>query len=101
MAIAVSVGTVIIAAAAAVELRVSDGLNPFDAKLFIGLSVAVAGIAAMAAIGIWIAPYGPAYRAVMLLLLFPFILWGTLRLGLTRSERGAFGRAGRWARLTR
>lgn len=101
MAIAVAVGTVVIAVAAAIELRASDGLSAFDAKLAIGLGVAVAGLAAMTAIGMGLAPYGARPRAVALLLLCPLVTWGALRLGLTRSERGALGRAGRWARLAR
>lgn len=101
MAIAVSVGTVVIAAAAAIELRISDGLSPFDAKLFIGLGVALAGLAAMAAVGELVAPQGARARAFVLLLLFPLVTWATVRFGLTRSERGALGRVGRWTRLAR
>lgn len=105
MAIAVAVGTVVIAWAAAVELRITDGLSPFDAKLAIGLAVALAGLAGMAAIGATIdasaAPGGARARALMLLLLFPLVTWLSLRFGLARSDRAALGGLGRWMRLSR
>lgn len=108
MAIAVAVGTVVIAWAAAVELRVTDGLSPFDAKLAIGLAVALVGLAGMAAVGAAIdaamdaggAAGGARPRAAALLLLFPLVTWLSLRFGLARSDRAALGGLGRWMRLS-
>ena len=101
MAIAVAAGTVVIAWAAAIELRITDRLSPFDRKLLVGLGVAVAGLAAMAAIGEALSPFGARPRALALLLLFPLVAWASLRFGLSRSERAALGRLGRWVRLAR
>ena len=48
MAVAIGVATVASTYAATIELQISDGLNPFDRKLFQALALALAGVALMA-----------------------------------------------------
>ena len=43
MAIAVGVATIASTYAATIQLQISDGLNPFDRKLFQALALALAG----------------------------------------------------------
>jgi hypothetical protein len=86
MAIAVGLATVAIAYAATLELQLSDGLSPFDRKLFLGLGVALAGVGLM-----WCAErvtHGPA-RFVAVTTLWALASWCALRFGLTRSDREA------------
>jgi O-antigen/teichoic acid export membrane protein len=96
MAVAVGVATLAIAAAATVELRVSDGLSPFDRKLFLGLAAALAGLALMYAATLLLG--GPA-RFALLLLLWALASWAALRVGLTRADREALGGFARAMRL--
>ena len=88
MAIAVSAGTLVSAYAATLELRISDGLSPFDRKLFQGLSVAVGGFALMA-LAEWLA--GGPLRFALVLVLWAATSWLALRYGLTREDRVALG----------
>lgn len=97
MAISVGAATVAIAYAATVELRLSDGLWPFDRKLALGLTVALAGIALMALAEQ--ATHGPA-RFVSVTLLWMLTSWCALRFGLVRSDRDALGGFGRALRLS-
>jgi O-antigen/teichoic acid export membrane protein len=96
MAVAVGVATLAIAYAATIELRISDGLTPFDHKLFQGLGAALVGLGLM---------YGAAHllggvaRFASLLLLWAAASWTALRLGLTRSDRAALGGFARAVRL--
>jgi O-antigen/teichoic acid export membrane protein len=96
MAIAVAAATILVAYAATLELRISDGLTPFDSKLVRGLAIALFGLALMA-----LAAYllrGPA-RFASVFLLWAAASWCALRFGLIRSDREALGSLGRRLRL--
>jgi O-antigen/teichoic acid export membrane protein len=96
MAIAVAAATILVAYAATLELRISDGLTPFDSKLFRGLAIALVGLALMA-----LAAYlfrGPA-RFASVFLFWAAASWCALRFGLIRSDREALGSLGRRLRL--
>jgi len=96
MAVAVGAATVAIAYAATIELQVSDGLSPFDRKLFLGLAAALVGVACM-----WGAErllHGPA-RFAAILTLWAATSWVALRLGLTRGDRDSLGGLARLLRL--
>lgn len=95
MAIAVGIGSVLIAWAATVELRISDGLLPFDRGSGRSLAIALLGAAGLALAGHALAPLGARPRAIGLLLLFWPALWLVLRYGLGPADRGAFGKLGR------
>jgi O-antigen/teichoic acid export membrane protein len=88
MAVAVAAATLAGAYAATLELKISDGLSPFDRRLFAGLSIGIAGIALMAAAEA--VTSGPA-RFVTVLLLWAATSWLTLRHGLARGDREALG----------
>lgn len=99
MAWAVTAGTVLIAWAATVELRIADGLVAFDRHALIALAVALTASA-----GLWLAgsgaePLGNRMRAAILLLMFLPALWAVLRFGLPRADREALGGAARKLRL--
>lgn len=96
MAIAVSVAVVASAWAAAVELEVSDGLSPFDRKLFQGLGIALVGVGAMALAWAWL---GGPLRFGANLTLWLATSWLALRYGLTREDRLALGGLSRRLRL--
>ena len=96
MAVAVGVATVVIAYAATVELQLSDGLSPFDRKLFLGLGVALLGVALM--YGAAQILHGPVRFAVVLAL-WAASSWSALRLGLTRGDRESLGGVARTLRL--
>jgi O-antigen/teichoic acid export membrane protein len=96
MAIAVGSATIASTWAATLEIRVSDGLTPFDRKLFAGLGVALAGVALMALI-VQIA--GGPVRFVALVALWAATSWLALRHGLTRDDRLALGGLARRLRL--
>ncbi len=91
MAIAVSVGTVLIAWAATLELRISDGLVAFDRAALKLLAIAGAGVALLWAAGVALAPLGAPVRAIGLVLLFWPVLWLVLRAGLPHADRAALG----------
>ena len=96
MAWAIAVATVASTYAATVELRISDGLKPFDRKLFQGLALALAGLALMA-----LAEYlfrGPV-RFGTVFTIWATTSWLTLRYGLTREDREALGGLSRRLRL--
>ena len=96
MAIAIGAATVVTAYAAVIELKRSDGLSPFDRKLFLGLAVALAGVAAMAAADA--VSRGPLGFALVTLL-WAITSWCALRFGLVRSDREALGGLSRRLRL--
>ena len=96
MAIAVGFATVAIAYAATIELRLTDGLTPFDHKMVHGLAVALTGVALM-----WLVQHfthGPV-RFVSVLVCWALASWCALRLGLTRSDREALAPLSRTLRL--
>ena len=96
MAIAVAAATMIIAYAATLELKVSDGLSPFDRKLMQGLAIAVAGVALMALAES--VTRGPV-RFASVLALWAATSWLALRFGLNRPDREALGGLARRLRL--
>lgn len=92
MAIAVGAAIVAIAGAATVELRVGDGLNPFDRFVGHALLLSAIGVAAMAAVS---ALAGGPVRFALLLLVWAATSWAALRFGLAREDRTALGRLSR------
>ncbi|HYD11543.1 MAG TPA: polysaccharide biosynthesis C-terminal domain-containing protein [Allosphingosinicella sp.] len=96
MAWAIAIATVVSTYAATLELQISDGVQPFDRKLFQGLGLALAGIGLMAAAE-YLLP-GPL-RFVVLFALWAGTSWLTLRFGLTREDREALGGLSRKLRL--
>jgi O-antigen/teichoic acid export membrane protein len=96
MALAVAAATVAPTYAATIELRISDGVSPFDRKLFQGLGIALIGLAAMAS-AVWLL-HGPV-RFAALMLIWPVTSWFTLRYGLTREDREGLGGFARKLRL--
>lgn len=97
MAWAVSAGTVLIAWAATLELRITDGLVAFDRPAIRVLAASLAGGALLWAAGSILAP--APVRAVGLLLLFWPVQWLALRLGLPLADRQALGKTARKLRL--
>jgi O-antigen/teichoic acid export membrane protein len=96
MAIAVSVAILVSTYAAAIELRISDGLSPFGYKLYQGLAIALAGVGAMAAIS---AVAGGPLRFAGNMTVWAVTSWLTLRYGLTREDRLSLGGLSRRLRL--
>jgi O-antigen/teichoic acid export membrane protein len=96
MALAVAAATVVPTYAATIELRISDGVSPFDRKLFQGLGLALIGLAAMAG-AVWLL-HG-LVRFAALMLIWPVTSWFTLRYGLTREDREGLGGFARRLRL--
>ncbi|MEA3011251.1 MAG: hypothetical protein QOJ91_2943 [Sphingomonadales bacterium] len=96
MAVAVGAATVAIAYAATLELRLTEGMSPFDAKLLRGLVVALIGVGLMAIVAHW--TRGPA-RFASVLTLWAVASWCALRFGLVRGDREALGGLARTLRL--
>jgi O-antigen/teichoic acid export membrane protein len=96
MAIAIGAATIASTYAATVQLQVSDGLSPFDRKLFQALAFALAGCALMAIAEQLL--HGPA-RFAACALLWAATSWLTLRYGLTRDDRLALGGLARRLKL--
>jgi O-antigen/teichoic acid export membrane protein len=97
MAVAVSAGTVAIAWAATLELRLTDGLAAFDGPALKALAAALLAVALLWALGALPLP-APA-RALLLFAAFWPLVWGVLRVGLPAEDRAALGGAGRRLRL--
>jgi O-antigen/teichoic acid export membrane protein len=89
MAWAVTAGTVLIAWAATLELRLSDGLVAFDKAALRALAVAIAAAALLWALGRLAEPLGAPIRAGILFAIFWPLLWAALRFGLPVSDRAA------------
>jgi O-antigen/teichoic acid export membrane protein len=96
MAWAIAIATVVSTYAATLELQISDGLQPFDRKLFQGLGLALTGVALMAAAEYLL--HGPV-RFGIIFLLWAATSWLTLRYGLTREDREALGGLSRRLKL--
>ena len=96
MAWAVGAGIVVSTWAAAIELRLSDGLSPFGRKLAQCLGVALAGVALMALVE---ASFGGPVRFGLNMLLWLATSWIALRFGLTRDNRLSLGRVARTLKL--
>lgn len=96
MAVAVGAATLAIAYAATLELRLTEGMSPFDMKLFWGLFVALLGVALMGLAAYWTS--GPL-RFGSVLLLWALASWCALRFGLVRGDREALGGLARTLRL--
>lgn len=98
MAIAVALATIVIAYAAALELRLGEGISAVDGKLARGLGIALFGVALMALAESMTS--GPA-RFAAVLALWATASWCTLRFGLMREDREALGGFARKLRLVR
>jgi O-antigen/teichoic acid export membrane protein len=96
MAIAVSVAIVASTYAAVIELEISDGLSPFDRKLFQGLAVTLVGVGAMGLV--WLYAWGPI-RFASNMMLWAATSWLAMRYCLTREDRLALGGLSRKLRL--
>jgi O-antigen/teichoic acid export membrane protein len=96
MAAAVGAGTVAIAYAATLELKLTEGLSPFDGKLLRGLLVALLGVVLMGLAAHW--TRGPA-RFASVLSLWAVASWCALRFGLVRGDRVALGGLAQTLRL--
>lgn len=99
MAVAVAVGSSVIAYAAVVELWIAARLTPFGKRFTVGFGVSAAAAAAILVVAHLTAPFGNLIEATVLLLLLPVATWIGLRFGLTRSDREALGNLGRRLRL--
>jgi len=100
MAIAVSVAIVVISWLAAAELAIADRITAFDRRFATGLAVALTGLGVMWALGELVDPIGARLRAGLIILLFPAVVWLSLRFGLAGGDRKALGRVGRKLRLS-
>ena len=96
MAVAIGAATVVTAYAAVVELKVSDGLWPFDLKLLRGLLVALAGVGLMALAEM---RFDGPVRFTVVTLIWAATSWCALRFGLVRGDREALGGLSRKLRL--
>ena len=96
MAVAIGAATLVSTFAATIELRVSDGLSPFDRKLFQGLAVALVGVALMAGAE-WLT--GGPVRFATVVVIWAATSWLAVRYGLTREDRLALGGLSRGLRL--
>ena len=96
MAIAVAAAIIVSTYAAAVELRVSDRLWPFDRKLAQALAIALGGLGAMALVEYLT---GGPIRFASDMLIWAVTSWFTRRYGLTREDRLALGGLSRRLRL--
>jgi len=96
MAWAIAIATVVSTYAATLELQISDGLQPFDRKLFQSLGLALAGVGLMAAAEYFL--HGPV-RFAIIFLLWAATSWFTMRFGLTRGDREALGGLSRRLKL--
>lgn len=92
MAWAVTAGTVLIAWAATMELRLSDGLIAFDASALKALCCALLAAGLLWVTGSLVEPMGAPVRAGLLLALFAPVLWAVTRFGLPVSDRAALRR---------
>jgi O-antigen/teichoic acid export membrane protein len=99
MAWAVSAGTVLIAWAATLELRIADGLVAFDAQAIRALAVSLLVSTALWAAGLALGPFGASVRATGLLLLFWPAQWVALRLALPLADRQSLGGVARRLKL--
>ena len=98
MAAAVAAGTLASSYAATIELKISDGLTPFDRKVFQALAIASAGVLLMA--GAEYVANGPV-RFVSVTLLWAATTWLAMRYGLTRQDRESLGGLSRKLGLVR
>lgn len=89
MATSVGIGLATAAALALIELRIADRLDALSKRLWIGLAVSAATVAAMWAADGVAERYGHVVETAVVLLLFGPALWLGLRFGLTRSDREA------------
>jgi O-antigen/teichoic acid export membrane protein len=96
MAVAIGAATVVTAGAAVIELKRSDGLSPFDRRLFQGLAIALAGVGVMGLADLF--SRGPAGFALVTFV-WAVTSWVALRFGLVRSDREALGGLSRRLRL--
>ncbi len=96
MAVAVSAAIILSTWAASVELRLAEGLSPFDRYWARALAIALAGTALMGLVPI--VTGGPP-RFLLLLLSWAATSWTALRFGLEDEDRRALGGIARRLRL--
>ena len=96
MALAVSIAILASTYAAAIELRISDGLTPFDYKLAQGFAVVIGGVLLMWA---WSSAFGGPLRFAGNMTIWAAASWLALRYGLNRSDRESLGGLARRLRL--
>ena len=96
MALAVAAAIVAGSYAAAVELRIGDGLSPLGGRLLAGLAVALAGVGAMAAAA-WLIDGVAGFAALMAI--WAATSWLALRHGLSPTDHEALGGLSRRLRL--
>jgi O-antigen/teichoic acid export membrane protein len=96
MAIAVTAAVLVSTYAAALELRISDGLSPFDYKLWQALALTLGGVALM---WVWSSAFGGPLRFAGNMTLWAATSWLALRYGLNRSDRESLGGLARRLRL--
>ena len=99
MALAVSVAVVVTAWAAVIELKVSDGISPFDSGFWRAIALGIAIIGVLWLAGEALAKFGAPVRAIGLFALFWPLLWTGLKFGLENDDKAALGKLGRRLRL--
>jgi O-antigen/teichoic acid export membrane protein len=96
MVIAVAAATLLITIAATIELRIAEGLTPFDLKLLRGLTIALVGVGLMSLVEYFT---GGPLRFALVLTLWALTSWCALRFGLVRTDREALGGLAKRLRL--
>lgn len=96
MAVAVAAATIGASLAATLELRISENLTPFDRTLFLGLGVALTGVALMALAEHYT---GGPVRFISVLMLWAATSWSALHFGLVYDDKEALGSFARRLRL--
>lgn len=99
MAVAVSAGWTAAALLALIELRITDRLDAFSKRLWIGLGISAATGAVMWFVDRIVAPLGDRVEAAAVLAIFFPAIWLGLRYGLSRTDREALGPIARRLRI--
>jgi O-antigen/teichoic acid export membrane protein len=100
MAIAVSIGLVVISYMAAGQLMMSYQLHPLTWSLGRAVLGGLLGGGLIAAACFGISLVGPRYVAATALVIFPVSLWIATKIGLTRADRSVLGKVGKFLKLT-
>jgi O-antigen/teichoic acid export membrane protein len=100
MAVAVSLGLIVISYMAAAQLMMSHQLHPLTWSLGQAICGGLFG-AALVGGGSWIMnQFGYRYVPATALTLFPLALWSAAKIGLTKSDRAVLGRVGKFLKLS-
>jgi len=99
MALAVSAGVLVPALLALVQLRTANRLDALSPRLAVGVLVGLAWAMLFAVVDVITSPLGHWPALIVVALLLPPAIWTGLRLGLSRSDREAFGGSARRMRL--